>query len=47
MAFWRLTGEQKRFDQLTLAANSHPGESFVPLAFGHLGFAVEPLRQQF
>jgi len=42
-----LTRQQKSLDQLTLAANCHPGESLVPLALGCLGLAVKPLRQQF
>jgi hypothetical protein len=45
-AFRRLSREQKGLDRLTLAANDRAGESLVPLAAGHLGLAIEPLRQQ-
>jgi hypothetical protein len=47
LAFRRLSGEQESLDELTLAANCHPGESLVPLTLGDLGLAIEPDCQQF
>src|ERR1039458_4242558 len=42
----RLSGQQERLDESTLAAHSHPREPLVPLSLRHLGLAVQPLRQQ-
>ena len=43
----RLSRQQKRLDQLALAAHGHPGKALVPLTVGHVGLCVEPRREQF
>ena len=40
-----LPRQQKRLDQLTLAANGHARETLVPLTVGHVGLRVEPCRE--
>jgi hypothetical protein len=47
LALGRLRREEKRLDQLTIAANCHTGESLVPLALGYLRLAIQPLGQKF
>ena len=43
---WDLSGLQKRFDQLTFAADRHAGKLLEPFALGHFRFGVEPIREQ-
>ena len=46
LAFRGLSLEQKRLDQLTLAAHGQTGKALVPLTLGHIGLRVEPCREQ-
>lgn len=46
LALRRLSRQQKRFDQFTLAAHGHAGKALVPLTLGHFGLGVEPCGEQ-
>jgi hypothetical protein len=41
-----LAGQQKSFDEFTLATNGHAGKSFEPFAFRYFRFGAEPIRQK-
>ena len=45
-AFWGLSRQQKRLDQLTLATHGHAREALVPFSLGHIRLGVEPCRGQ-
>jgi len=47
LALRLLRRQEKRLDQLAIAANRRTGESLVPLTLGYLRLAIEPLDQQF
>ena len=42
-----LAREEKCLDELAFPAQRHTRKPFVPPAFGHFRFGVEPFRQQF
>jgi hypothetical protein len=45
--FWDLTGDQEGLYQFPFAADDHPREAPVPVAFGDLGLAIEPCSHEF
>jgi hypothetical protein len=46
LSFAALPRQKEGLDQIALSTDSHSGESFEPLPFGHLGLAVQPPREE-